>query len=135
MAEATLAAPKQGRALNIAVWIVSALMFVLFTLIASPPKLFPDLMGTQQAVEGFRKMGYGDAFRLFIGASEFLGGIALLIPRLAFWSACGLVIIMIGAVYTHLTVPDAGPPTGAAIALVSCAFIAWARRNRALFLS
>ena len=74
-----------GRGLSIAAWVASALGFLLYTVVASPPKL----MGNPQAVEGFIKYGYTDGFRLFIGTCEFLGGIALLIPRLAFWAGCG----------------------------------------------
>lgn len=124
-----MAAPS--RALNIAAWIASALMFALFTLAASPPKL----MGDPQAVEGFLKSGYSDAFRLFIGASEFLGGIALLIPRLAFWSALGLAVIMVGAAWTHVANDDAANMAPALVALALCVFIAVVRRGRALFLS
>lgn len=124
-----MAAPSKG--LNIAAWVASALLFLLFTVLASPPKL----MGDPQAVEGFIKQGYSDGFRLFIGAAEFLGGIALLIPRLAFWSALGLIIIMIGAVHAHLSTNDAANVGPAVVALLLCAFIAWVRRSQALFLS
>ncbi|MDX2169574.1 MAG: DoxX family protein [Deltaproteobacteria bacterium] len=120
-----------SRAVNIAAWIASALLFLLFTVAASPPKL----LGDPQAVEGFAKSGFSDAFRLFIGASEFLGGIALLIPPLAFWSACGLTIIMIGAAYTHVANHDVANIAPALIALALCVFIAVVRRGRALFLS
>jgi putative oxidoreductase len=120
-----------GKAMNIAAWVASALLFVLFTVLASPPKL----MGDPQAVEGFIKQGYSDRFRLFIGAAEFVGGIALLIPRLAFWSAVGLCLIMAGAVYTHLANDDAANVAPAIVALLLAAFIAWARRGQALFLS
>jgi uncharacterized membrane protein YphA (DoxX/SURF4 family) len=122
---------EPSRATNIAVWIASVLLFLLFTVLASPPKL----LGNPQAVEGFAKSGFSDAFRLFIGASEFLGGIALLIPRLAFWSACGLTIIMVGAVYTHIANDDVANVAPAAVALLLCVCIAIVRRRRALFLS
>ncbi len=125
-----VATQSSGRGMQIALYAVSALLTALF-LFASSGKL----MGQQQAVEGFRAMGYSDAFRLFIGAAEFSGAIGLWIPKLAFWAAAGLVIIMIGAVYTHLTVPAAGPPTSAAVALVALLFVAWRRKSGALFLS
>jgi putative oxidoreductase len=124
-----MAEPSRG--LNIAAWVASALLFVLYTVVASPPKL----LGKPEAVEGFIKYGYSDGFRLFIGTCEFLGGIALLIPRLAFWSAIGLFIIMIGAVYTHLTHDEASHLPVVVVALALLAFIAWVRRGRALFLS
>ena len=129
--EASLTPPAPGRALNIIAWVGSALGFLLYTVFASPPKL----MGNPQAVEGFLKFGFSDGFRLFIGTCEFLGGIALLIPRLASWSACGLIVIMIGAVHTHLTHPEAGPPVAAGSAIAVLGFIAWLRRRQALFLS
>jgi hypothetical protein len=121
----------QGRNLRIAVWVASALLFVLYTALASPPKL----MSSPQAVEGFAKYGYSDGFRLFIGSCEFLGGIALLIPRLAFWSASGLFIIMLGAAHAHLTHDEASHLPVVIVALVLLAFVAWYRRRSALFLS
>ena len=124
-----MAEPSRG--VNVAAWVASALLFVLYTVVASPPKL----MGKPEAVEGFIKYGYSDGFRLFIGTCEFLGGIALLIPRLAFWSACGLFIIMLGAVYTHLANNDAAHVAPAIVALAGVAFIAWVRRGRAFLLT
>ncbi|HKC50168.1 MAG TPA: DoxX family protein [Myxococcota bacterium] len=120
----------QSRAFNIGVWVASGLLCALY-LFASSGKLMSD----PQAVEGFHKAGYSDAFRLFIGTCEFLGGIALLIPRLAFWAAIGLLIIMIGAVYTHVSTNDAAHMGPAVIALVLLAFIAYTRRPQALLLS
>jgi putative oxidoreductase len=120
-----------SRGMNIAIWVVSALLFVLYTVIAGLPKL----MGSQQVVEGFRSWGYSDGFRLFIGASEFLGGIALLIPRLAFWSACGLVIIMIGAIYTTVSHGQATQAPFAGVALLLLLFVIYVRRKQALLLS
>jgi hypothetical protein len=70
-----VATQASGRGLMIAVWVVSGLLTALF-LFAGIPKL----MGNQQAVEGFRGMGYPDAFRLFIGAAEMSGAIGLWIP-------------------------------------------------------
>ena len=46
--------------------------------------------------------GYPDGFYLVIGAVEVVGGIALLIPRLASYSAIVLSIVMVGAAATQL---------------------------------
>jgi uncharacterized membrane protein YphA (DoxX/SURF4 family) len=119
---------EAGRASRIALYVVSALLTALY-LFAGIPKV----AGQAQAAEGFAKLGYSDAFRLFIGASEIAGAIGLWIPRLAFWAAAGLAVIMVGAVYTHVAQAEA--PTGAAIALILLGFIAWQRRRTALFLS
>ena len=128
--EASLPQTQPSRGLNVAAWILSALLCALY-LFAGPPKW----LGAQQAVDGFRNFGFSDGFRIFIGLAETLGGIGLLIPRLSFWAACGLVPIMIGAVHTHLTHPEAGPPFFAGAALVFLLFIAFVRRKQALFLS
>lgn len=123
-----MSAPSRG--LNIAAWVASVLLFALFSVFAGPPKL----MGDPQAVEGFTSMGYSDAFRLFIGAAETLGGIGLLIPQLAFWAALGLIIIMFGATYTLLTSGMASMVPLPLGTLLLLAFIAYVRRSRALFL-
>src|SRR5258706_75655 len=123
-----MAAPS--RAMNIGAWVASALLAALYVT-ASLGKLRSD----PQMVEAFTKYGHSDGFRLFIGTCEMLGAIALLIPRLAFWAAIGLLIIMIGAVYTHVSTNDAAHMGPAVIALVLLAFIAYTRRPQALLLS
>lgn len=50
----------------------------------------------------FRRWGYPDGFYLVIGAVEVIGGIALLIPRTASYSAIVLAIVMFGASATQV---------------------------------
>jgi uncharacterized membrane protein YphA (DoxX/SURF4 family) len=50
----------------------------------------------------FRSWGYPDGFYLVIGAVEVIGGIALLIPRVASASAIVLAIVMAGAAATQV---------------------------------
>jgi uncharacterized membrane protein YphA (DoxX/SURF4 family) len=119
-----------SRPLNIAVWVASALMTALY-LFASSGKL----LSNPEVVEGFHKMGYSDGFRFFIGTCEFLGAVGVLIPRLAFWAAAGLMIIMLGAMYTLVSINNLAQIGLPVTAFALLAFIAWARRSRALFLS
>lgn len=56
------------------------------------------LAGGEQTVQQFRNWGYSDGFRILIGLLEVLGGVGLLIPRIAAPSALGLMVIMVGAV-------------------------------------
>jgi len=128
--EASLTPAAPSRGLNIAAWVASGLLCALF-LFAGPPKW----MGAQPAVDGFRSFGFSDGFRIFIGLAETAGAIGLLIPRLSFWAACGLIPIMIGAVHTHVTHPEAGPPIGPVVALVLLGLVAFVRRKQAMFLS
>ena len=48
------------------------------------------------------KWGYGLYFMFFIGLCEFLGGISLLIPRIARYGAFLLAVIMLGALFTRI---------------------------------
>jgi putative oxidoreductase len=50
----------------------------------------------------FRTWGYPDGFYLVIGAVEVIGGIGLLIPRVASYSAITLAVVMIGAAATQV---------------------------------
>jgi uncharacterized membrane protein YphA (DoxX/SURF4 family) len=50
----------------------------------------------------FRQWGYPDGFYLVIGAVEVIGGLGLLIPRFASYSAIVLAVVMIGASATQV---------------------------------
>ena len=50
----------------------------------------------------FRHWGYPDHFYQVIGVLELLGGLSLLIPRVAGYGAALLMVIMAGATATHL---------------------------------
>ena len=119
----------EGRKL-IAVWVISVLLAGLY-LVAGLPKV----MGAEQPVQGFRDWGFSDGFRLFIGFAEIAGGIALLVPALATWSALGLAAIMVGAVYTHFlhTPPLQAVPAFVCFCLLL--FLAYARRGQAVMLA
>lgn len=80
---------------TIALWVVSCLVAALF-LFAGGMKL----LKAEQIKPMFVQYGYAAWFATFIGICEVLGGLGLLIPRLAGLAAGGLSIIMVGAVYT-----------------------------------
>lgn len=58
--------------------------------------------GVEAMMKGFRELNYTDGFGRFIGVCELLGGIGLLLSRTRLWAALGLMIIMVGAVGSHL---------------------------------
>jgi uncharacterized membrane protein YphA (DoxX/SURF4 family) len=109
---------------TIAVWVICVLLAALFAFAG-----LPKVTGDPRAVEGFAKGGFPGWFLLFIGAAEIAGAVGLLIPRLRFWAASGLFIIMIGAVATHLRAGDSPDKVApAAIALVLTGLVAWLSR-------
>jgi uncharacterized membrane protein YphA (DoxX/SURF4 family) len=80
-------------------------------------------------VATFQKIGVGQWFRYLTGFLEVVGAIGLVIPRFAFYGAALLVIVMIGAVITHLTILGGSPAAPIGL-LVITGTIAYVRRPR-----
>ena len=86
------------------VWIVSGLLAALFLLAG-----IPKLMGAEGWLRHFASWGYPDWFRLVVGTVEVASAVLLLIPKFATLGACGVIVVMAGATYTHLfRAPDEG---------------------------
>jgi putative oxidoreductase len=81
-----------SKGLKTALWVVSILLTALFVFAGLSKLLTPEKMLSQWV--------YARWFLTFIGVCETLGGIGLLIPRLAALAAAGLSCIMVGAIYT-----------------------------------
>src|SRR5258708_22106158 len=77
------------------------------------------LAGTAVMVELFDKVGLGQWFRYFTGLLEVAAGIGLLISRYAFYAAVLLAIIMVGAIFAHVTVLGGSPAPAAVLFLLS----------------
>jgi putative oxidoreductase len=81
---------------KIAMWVVSVLLAALFLFAGLPKLLMPGKMLSQWV--------YAPWFLTVVGVCETLGAIGLLIPRVAALAAACLSVIMIGAVYTLVSV-------------------------------
>ena len=77
---------------KITMWIISGLIAALFLFAGLSKLLMPGKM--------LAEWPYAPWFLTFIGVCETLGGLGLLIRRVAALAAAGLCGIMIGAVYT-----------------------------------
>lgn len=123
----TTAPATRGRAGNVTLWVLQALLAALFVFGG-----VNKLVGIQpEVIESFQTIGLGDWFRHLTGACELAGGVGLLILRLSGLAALGLVGLMVGAVITHITVL---PPVALAIVPATLgvvfALIAWGRRDQ-----
>ena len=115
---------------RIGTWMLQGLLAAVFLYAGSM-----KLAGSEAMVQVFRHLGYGDGFRVFIGAVEVAGGIALLIPRITTLASLGLMAVMIGAAYSHLAHNDGWSAATPAIVLcVLLGIVAYARRNALTFL-
>ena len=85
-------------------WTVTGLM-AAFMFMAT----IPDLIKAPVAVAIFSHLGYPAYLLRFLGTAKFLGVITVLVPgvlRLKEWAYVGLVIDLVGALYSHLSVGD-----------------------------
>jgi uncharacterized membrane protein len=120
---------ERRRNVNIVVWIVQALLAVIFALhgvvLISPPEPMKVV---------FDALPFSRGFMVAIGVLEVLGAIGLILPwalkiqpRLTPLAAAGLTIIMIGAVMTHLLRGEVAQAIPSLIITVLAAFVAYAR--------
>src|SRR5215831_4689787 len=122
--EAVPAEPKSALKLarTIAAWILSVLLALLYLRVSSM-----KLMSAPPAVQEFDHVGLGQWFRYFTGLLEISGAIGLLIPRLRYWPALLLAMVMVGAIVAHLTRLHS-PPTLPAVLLLALFATAWLRK-------
>jgi putative oxidoreductase len=81
---------------KIAAWIGFALLCILFLRAGVGKFLFSAWQ------KKFAAWGYPDGFHLVIGAVETLAAIALLIPKLRGYASISLLVVMLGALTTHI---------------------------------
>jgi uncharacterized membrane protein YphA (DoxX/SURF4 family) len=81
--------------------------------------------------EKFVDWGYPAWFRFVVGSGEFLGAVLLVLPRRRFIGAALLVVILIGAVVTHIANQDPLTESAAApVVLALTGIVASATRPR-----
>jgi uncharacterized membrane protein YphA (DoxX/SURF4 family) len=121
----TPAAPAtRGRALNVALWVLQALLAFQFAVAG-----FLKLGGDPAMVGMFAAIGAGQWFRYAVGALEVAGAVGVLVPRLSGLAALGLVGLMVGATLTNLLVLGTNPLLPLGLLVVS-GLVAWGRRAR-----
>jgi uncharacterized membrane protein len=114
---------------NIVVWMVQALLAVIFALhgvvLIAPPEPMKVI---------FDALPFSREFMVAIGILEVLGAIGLILPwalniqpRLTPLAATGLTIIMIGAVITHLIRGEVAQAIPTLIITLLAAFVFYAR--------
>ena len=116
-------APSRSRPLIITLWIVQILCAAAFLAAAAA-----KLTSQPAMIDIFARLGLGQGFRYVTAAVEVIGGVGLLIPKLAGKAALLLAITMAFALVAHLTVLG-GNPGPAILLLALTSAIAWVRRR------
>jgi uncharacterized membrane protein YphA (DoxX/SURF4 family) len=81
--------------MKVAMWILTGILALLFVVTGSA-KIF----AIKPSPENFARWQLSMKFMQAIGALEVLGGLGLLVRRLAPWAAVGLIGILVGAIRT-----------------------------------
>jgi uncharacterized membrane protein YphA (DoxX/SURF4 family) len=113
--------------MNVALWIVQALLAGLFLFAGGTKLILPiEEMTKQMPMPGW--------FLRFIGVAELLGGLGLILPwllgikpKLTPLAAVALTMIMVGAVIITLMTGDVIMALFPLITGILCAFVAWGR--------
>jgi uncharacterized membrane protein YphA (DoxX/SURF4 family) len=135
MSESVPVAPSNSRSLHVGLWVVQVLLGLAFVM--------SGLMKLTTPIEEMAKqaawVGQMPALVKFIGLSELLGGIGVILPaavrvlpKLTGIAAAGLLVVMVLAVGYHFTHGDTLGHTLPALVLgLLAAFVAWGRLVKA----
>src|SRR5580704_3535577 len=93
-----VATAAPGRALNITLWMLQALVALAFVAAAAG-----KLLGSVDMIALFDAIGVGQWFRYVTGLLELLGALLLIVPGRAAFGSVLLAAVMVGAVVAHLT--------------------------------
>ena len=129
------AAQSPSRGLHISLWVVQVLIGLAFTMAGFTKALQPMAALAEQMPW---TVVVGEAMTRFIGVSELLGGIGLIVPSatrikpgLTPLAAAGLVVVMLLAAIFHVTRGELmAVPINAVLGGLA-AFVAWGRFKKA----
>ncbi len=104
----SLAMATATRFQTIAAWTLSVLLAALFLMSGYGKLTNGQTAGGLNFDEQFVAWGLPAWFRFPVGFAEVAGAIGLLVPRLRFYASTGLMLVMGGAVLTHLRIAEYG---------------------------
>lgn len=81
------------------------------------------LFGLPFQVDLFEKLGFGQWFRYFTGATELVSAALLLLPRTGFHGALLLVATMLGAIVAHLFLIGGSPVPAVVLGAMAVAVV------------
>ncbi len=114
---------------NVVAWVISVLLSLSFVF-AGYQKIPP---GTGM-IKRFEAWGYTADFALLVGVLEVLAGVLVLMPRLASYGGLLIVILMSGAIFTHLST-GVGSAVFATLYLIMAVLLVLTRIKQSLFIA
>ena len=130
-----MTAQKNNKAINIALWIAQVLLGLMF-IMAGATKSFQPVEALAESLPWVTSTPLG--LVRFIGISELLGGLGLLLPSilrikpfLTVWAAIGLGTVMVLAALFHGSRGEFSAIGVNVVMIAMFAFIAWGRSKKA----
>jgi putative oxidoreductase len=130
--------PKTNKTMNVILWVAQGILGIMF--------LMTGIMKITQPIEKLVAMmswvnHASPVLIRFIGLSELLGGLGILLPsilrikpNLTVWAAIGLILVMISAVFFHISIGEANMIGTPIILGLITVFVAWGRTKKAIIL-
>ncbi len=103
----------------VAAWALSIMLAFVFL-----NQAVPKLVGQPGMLQRFEEWGYSPRFASGIGMLELVGAALVLFPSLASYGAALLGVIMVGAIYTHLSTGVLSPAFAIQMLLLTAALMA-----------
>lgn len=129
---------KTNKGMNIGLWVVQVLLGLLF-IMAGMSKAFQSIEALSEQLPWVTSTPI--ALVKFIGISELLGGIGILLPsilrikpHLTVWAAYGLSAVMVLAAGFHASRGEFGAIVANVIMLALMLFVAWGRSKKAVII-
>jgi hypothetical protein len=126
---------EPSKALHVGLWIAQVLAGLAFTMAGAMKSTTPI---EQLAAKMTWVLHFPAPMVRFIGISELLGGLGLILPsalriqpKLTVLAALGLVILMVGAAGTHVVLGEAQMMMPSLVLGALAAFVAWGRSKKA----
>lgn len=127
---------KNNKGLHITLWIAQGLLALMF-IMSGAMKTLQALEALEESLPWVRSTPLG--LVRFIGVSELLGGIGLLLPSLARfkpfltpWAAIGLATVMLFAAVFHGTRGEFSAIGVNVVIMAIAVFIAWGRSKKCI---
>ena len=125
---------KNNKVMNIALWVLQVLLGLVF-IMAGVTKGFQPIESMVESMPWVTTVPA--ALVRFIGISELLGGLGLLLPsilrikpHLTVWAVIGLTVVMVLAAVFHASRGEFGVIGVNALFIASTAFVAWGRSKK-----
>jgi putative oxidoreductase len=115
---------RKGRALDVVLWLLA--FFLAWVFIRQGWAKFDDSSGWARA---FRTWHFPEWFRVFIGLLETSAGLLVLWRRTAFLGAIIIVVVMLGAMATHVYWGHPEQVTSEVLPLFVATMLAFGRRK------